>query len=73
MPKLRDTLRVRLGGKIMEYVITAIVCLAVGAVTMGLVAGKIKDDELNDAYDQGYKAGCSRTWAQVRKYTRKSE
>ncbi len=56
----------------MWYVVTAIVCLAVGAFFMALVAGKAKDDELSDVYDQGYRAGCSKTWAQVRKYGRKS-
>lgn len=54
----------------MGYILTAIFCLLIGAVLMALVSARSRSDELNQVYEQGYKAGCSKTWAQVRKFNR---
>jgi hypothetical protein len=57
----------------MGYVICAILSLGAGAFLMALISAKDRNEELDRVYEQGYNAGCTRTWAQVRKFNRKGK
>jgi len=53
------------------YILCSIFSLAAGAILMALVTAKGMSKELDRVYEQGYNTGCTRTWAQIRKFNQK--
>lgn len=54
----------------MEYVVCSVICLALGAFVMALIAVVSGSEELDKVYRQGYIAGYKHAWTQVRKFNR---